>query len=341
MRNSSGVSKALLWSAAGAGLLMFVKAQSVRETRLRGKVALITGGSRGLGLVLARHLATEGARIAICARDEQELLEARRDLQTRGADVFATPCDLRNRHEVEAMVARVEAHFGSIDILINTAGVISVGPLEEMTIEDFYDAMDSNFWSGVYTALSVLPGMRRRRSGRIVNITSIGGKIAVPHLLPYSASKFAFVGFSRGLRSEVMKDGIVVTTVVPGLMRTGSPRNADFKGKHHLEYAWFSISDSLPIASMDADRAARQIIDAMKSGEVEITLTAPARLAATADALFPEFTGRLLVAANRLLPGPGGIGQRTAKGKDSTSAVSPSLLTAMSDRAAERNNEVR
>lgn len=341
MRNSSGVSKALLWSAAGAGLLMFVKAQSVRESRLRGKVALITGGSRGLGLVLARHLAREGARIAICARDEDELADARRDLHERGAVVFATSCDLRNRDEVEAMVARIEAHFGSIDILINNAGIISVGPLEEMTIEDFYNAMDSNFWSGVYASMSVLPGMRRRRSGRIVNITSIGGKIAVPHLLPYSASKFAFVGFSRGLRGEVMKDGIVVTTVVPGLMRTGSPRNAEFKGKNQLEYAWFSISDSLPVASMDADRAAHQIIEAMKSGEVEITLTAPARLAAAADALFPEFTGRLLAAANRLLPGPGGIGQQVAKGKDSTSAVSPSLLTAMSDRAAERNNEVR
>ena len=341
MRNSSGVSKALLWSAAGAGLLMFVRSQSVRESRLRGKVALVTGGSRGLGLVLARHLADEGARIAICARDEQELADARYDLQTRGADVFAIPCDLRNRDEVQMMVARVEAHFGAIDILINTAGIISVGPLEEMTIEDFYNAMDSNFWSGVYTSLSVLPGMRRRRSGRIVNITSIGGKIAVPHLLPYSASKFAFVGFSRGLRSEVMKDGIVVTTVVPGLMRTGSPRNAEFKGKNQLEYAWFSISDSLPIASMDADRAARQIIDAMKSGEVEITLTAPARIAAATDALFPEFTGRLLAAANRVLPGPGGIGQRVAKGKDSTSAVSPSMLTAMSERAAARNNEVR
>ena len=172
MRNSSGVSKALLWSAAGAGLLMFVRSQSVRESRLRGKVALVTGGSRGLGLVLARHLADEGARIAICARDEQELADARHDLQTRGADVFAIPCDLRNRDEVQTMVARVEAHFGAIDILINTAGIISVGPLEEMTIEDFYNAMDSNFWSGVYTSLSVLPGMRRRRSGRIVNITS-------------------------------------------------------------------------------------------------------------------------------------------------------------------------
>ena len=96
-------------------------------------------------------------------------------------------------------------------------------------------------------------------------MTSVGGRIAVPHLLPYTASKFAFTGFSRGLRSEVMKDGIVVTTVVPGLMRTGSPRNANFKGQNELEHAWFSIADSLPGLSMDADRAATQILDASEA----------------------------------------------------------------------------
>lgn len=336
----SGLSKALLWSAAGAGLLILAKAHSLRETRLRGKAALITGGSRGLGLVLARQLAQEGARIAICARDEQDLAAARRDLEARGAEVFATRCDLRNQSEVEEMVKRVHERFGAIDMLINNAGVISVGPLEEMTLDDFRDAMDSNFWSGVYTTLAVLPRMRERRSGRIVNITSIGGKVAAPHLLPYSASKFAFEGFSRGLRSEVLKDGVVVTTVVPGLMRTGSPRNADFKGQNQLEYAWFSIADSMPLLSMDAERAARQIIEAAKRGEVEITLTTPAKLAVAMDALLPEFTGSLMSAANRLLPGPGGIGKHIAKGKDSTSPISPSLLTAMSDRAAVRNNEV-
>jgi NAD(P)-dependent dehydrogenase (short-subunit alcohol dehydrogenase family) len=341
MSKRSNASKALLWSAAGAGLFLFAKATAVRMESLRGKVALITGGSRGLGLLLARHLAHEGARIAICARDERELADAKRDLQQMGADVFATPCDLRNRSEVEAMVSRVQDHFGGIDVLINNAGIISVGPLEEMTIEDFEEAMASNFWAAVYTTFAVLPEMRRRRSGRIVNISSIGGKIAVPHLLPYSASKFAVEGFSRGLRSEVLKDGIVVTTVAPGLMRTGSPRNASFKGQNQREYAWFSISDSMPFISMNADRAAEQIIAALKRGEVEITLTMPARIAAAVDALFPEFSGGLLAAANRMLPGPGGIGRQIAKGKDSSSAVAPSVLTAPSDTAAAKNNEIR
>src|SRR6185503_4123757 len=122
---------------------------------------------------------------------------------------------------------------------------------------------------------AVLPEMRARREGRIVNITSIGGKISVPHLLPYSASKFALVGLSEGLRAELAKDGIVVTTICPGLMRTGSPRNATFKGQHRAEYAWFSIGDSLPVTAMSADRAARQILTACKRGEAEVVLSVP------------------------------------------------------------------
>ena len=340
MSKSSGIGKALLWSAAGAGLLLFARSQTLGGYQFRGKTALITGGSRGLGLLLARKLAAAGARVAICARDEEELENARRDLLSRGAEVLAVRCDLRDRTDVERMVAEVASQFGHIEVLINNAGIITVGPLEEMTLEDFYDAMDSNFWSAVYTTMAVLPHMRSLRSGRIVNITSIGGKISVPHLLPYSASKFAFYGFSRGLRGELLKDGIVVTTVVPGLMRTGSPRNANFKGQNELEHAWFSISDSLPGSSMNADRAAGQILDAAMRGEVEVTLTLVARVAAALDALVPELTGALLSAATRMLPAPGGIGQSIAKGKDSASAASPSALTALSDRAAERNNEL-
>jgi NAD(P)-dependent dehydrogenase (short-subunit alcohol dehydrogenase family) len=339
-RSSSGFSKALLWSAAGAGLLMFARSQAVRHYDYRNRIALITGGSRGLGLVLARHLAAEGARVAICARDEEELEQARHDLESRGADVLAVPCDLRNRGDIESMVRRINEHFGRIDLVINNASILAVGPFEEMTLDDFHEAMNSNFWSGVYTTMAVLPQMRARREGRIVNITSIGGRIPAPHLLPYTASKFAFTGFSRGIRSELLKDGIVVTTVVPGLMRTGSPRNASFKGQHQLEYAWFKISDSLPFVSIDADRAARQILDAARRGDVEITLTTPARLAVRLDALFPEATGGLLAAAARMLPGPGGIGRSAAKGSESESAATASILTRMTDRAAERNNEV-
>src|ERR687891_1372920 len=103
---------------------------------------------------------------------------------------------------------------------------------------------------------AVIPLMKRQSYGRIVNIASIGGKVAVPHLLPYVASKFALVGLSEGMRAELLKDGIYVTTVSPGLMRTGSHLNAFFKGQHKKEYALFSIANALPLFSTSSKRAA-------------------------------------------------------------------------------------
>jgi len=226
-------------------------------------------------------------------------------------------------------------------VLVNNAGVIQVGPLEVMTLEDFEQAMAVHFWGPLYTTCAVLPQMRARRDGRIVNISSIGGRLGIPHLVPYSASKFALVGLSDGLRAELAKDNIVVTTVCPGLMRTGSPRNATFKGKHRAEYAWFSISDALPVFSIQAERAARQIVTACKRGQAELVITTQAVLAVKFRALFPEATADILALANRLLPGPGGIGRKRAKGKESESALAPSILTTLSDWAARRNNEVR
>ena len=314
--------------------------RKMTEYDLRGRTVLVTGGSRGLGLVLAREFARNGARVAICARDEQELEHAIADLQSRGAEAMAVKCDVTNMPEVENMVNRVRERFGQIDVLVNNAGTIQVGPLEVMNREDFEHAMRAHFWGPLNTILAVLPEMRARQDGRIVNISSIGGKIAVPHLVPYSASKFALVGLSKGLFAELRKDGIVVTTVCPGLMRTGSPRNANFKGKHRDEYAWFSISDSLPLTSIKAERAARQIVDACKHGRAELVITIQAKLAVTFDALFPEASAELMALTNRLLPGPGGIGERSAKGRESASSWSPSWLTRLTEEAAVNNNEV-
>ena len=334
---------ALILAAAGAGALLAARTvvRRWREYDFRGKAVLITGGSRGLGLVMAREFAREGARIAICARDPGELARARDDLAARGADVLAVPCDVTDRAQVNELVKVISDRFGRIDVLVNNAGVIQVGPVEVMTLEDYEEAMKTHFWAPLYTTLAVLPEMRRRRRGRIVNISSIGGKVSVPHLVPYSASKFALVGLSAGLRAELEKDGIIVTTVCPGLMRTGSPRNAVFKGQHRAEYAWFSISDSLPVTSMQAERAARQILAACRRGDAEVILSLQAVLAVKFQALFPELTADMLGLVNRLLPGPGGVGRRRVKGKDSESALAPSLLTALSDRAALRNNEIK
>ncbi len=157
----------------------------------QGKVVLITGGSRGLGLVLAREFALEGAKLAICARDSEELKRAKSDLENRGAEVLDIVCDVRNQNEVDRMIEEVCRHYGQIDVLINNAGVIQVGPLEVQTKKDFEDAMNVHFWGPYYTMSAVIPQMRERGEGKIVNISSIGGKMNVPHLAPYCASKFA------------------------------------------------------------------------------------------------------------------------------------------------------
>jgi NAD(P)-dependent dehydrogenase (short-subunit alcohol dehydrogenase family) len=310
-----------------------------RSFSFRGRVALVTGGSRGLGFLLARELGRRGARIALCARDGAELARARDALVREGIDVFTYACDLAQPAQAHAVVARVRERFGRLDVLVNNAGVIQVGPMESMRDNDFAESMSVHFWAPLHTTLAALPALRAAGDGRVVNISSIGGKVSVPHLLPYSAGKFALTGLSRGLRSELGRSNVKVTTVFPGLMRTGSPRNADFKGQHRKEYAWFSIADSLPGITMNAERAARKILDASERGDAELTLTVAAKALSTVSALLPRVTAAVLSLTARLLPGPGGAGTRRFKGYDSQSPLAPSLLTALGDRAALAYNE--
>jgi len=164
---------------------------------LEGKVVLITGGSRGLGLVMARQLVAQRARVAICARDPDELRRAKAELD----ELVTVACDLTDGDALDRLVSEVAAQLGPIDCLINNAGIIQVGPMKHMMIEDYERAMATHFWAPLRLSLAVLPKMLERGGGRIVNIASIGGKIAVPHMLPYTASKFALVGLSEGMRA--------------------------------------------------------------------------------------------------------------------------------------------
>jgi NAD(P)-dependent dehydrogenase (short-subunit alcohol dehydrogenase family) len=303
MRRRKRLGSSLL-AAAGLGLgLMGREALRRRqEADLTGQVALVTGSSRGLGYLLARELGRQGCRLAICARDAAELERARADLAAQGFAVFAQPCDVGDRAQVERLVAATTARFGQIDVLVNNAGIIQAGPLPSQTEADFREAMDVMFWGVLYPTLAVLPQMRARRAGRLVNVTSIGGKVAVPHLLPYDCAKFAAVALSEGLRAELARDGTTVTTIAPGLMRTGSLLNAIFKGPHRAEFAAFAVLGSLPVVSMDAERAARQIVTAARRGEAERVLGLPANLLARFHGLLPGPTADILGLVNRVLP---------------------------------------
>ena len=341
--NGAKIVTALIKIAATTGIAA-AAAFLLRRKRniydLNGKTILITGGSRGLGLAMAREFSRQGSRIAICARDADELQRALDDEALAQTGAIGVTCDITDRKSVRKMIDAVRSQLGPIDVLVNNAGVIQVGPSEVMNITDYEEAMRTHFWGPVYAVAEVLPEMRERGEGRIVNISSIGGKVAVPHLLPYCASKFALVGFSEGLHAEVLKDGILVTTVCPGLMRTGSPRNAMFKGRHRAEYAWFSIMDSLPIFSINAGRAARQIVSACRHGRAELLVSMQAKLAARLAALFPALAAEVLAAMNVILPEPGGIGTNRATGSQSESAWSPSVLTIANEAASVEYNEV-
>jgi NAD(P)-dependent dehydrogenase (short-subunit alcohol dehydrogenase family) len=295
---------AKLTLAAGAGLAAKEAISRRREADLTGQVALITGGSRGLGLAIARELAAEGCRLAICARDTDQLERIAAELRDSGAEVITITCDVGHQDEVEAMVAQGIDHYGHIDLLFTVAGEVAIGQARDMELEDIRRAMDVMFWGIVYPVLAVLPSMRERGYGRIAAVTSIGGKIAVPHMLSYSAAKFAAVGFTEGLSAELASEGIHVTTLAPGLMRTGSHLHARFKGsdaQQEGDYAWFSAGASQPLAAR-ADRAARIMVRAVKRGETERIQTLPFSLAARFHGVAPALTIRLMRVANAVLP---------------------------------------
>ena len=332
--------------AAGAltiGAVLLTRGmRAARAFEFRDKSIVITG-ARGLALEMARQLGSEGARITIAARDEAELARARQDLSDRGIDVTTVVCDVGNRDAAQQLVREVVARTGRIDVLINNAGVIQVGPLEHMQRGDFEEAMAVHFWGPLHTMMAAIPEMKRHGGGRIVNISSIGGKIGVPHLTPYCASKFALTGLSESIRAEVAKDDIYVTTVCPGMMRTGSPFNAWFKGRHRDEFAWFVISDSIPGMAIHASRAAAHVIDACRHGDAELVITLPAKLAVMINGVMPEAVATMMALANRVvLPQATGdsSGDQRHSGWQSMSDATPSRLTALTERAAAENNQL-
>ena len=326
--------------AAGAAGLAYGLNRVLPRFSFAGKVVLITGSSRGLGLVLARQLVARKARLAICARDGAELERARAELAAHGAQVLAVECDVSIPSQAESLVRQTLQRFGRLDVLINNAGIIQVGPLESMGLHDFREAMEINYFGLLHVTLAALPHMRARRAGSIVNVCSIGGSVAIPHLTPYTASKFAAVGFSEGLCAEVRRDGIRVTTILPGVLRTGSHVNALYKGRQESEVAWFSLGASLPGASVAAGRAARRILRACALGEPYVTIGLPAKILRIAHALVPGLFNRLSSAVTRLLPDAGGAGPADLAEPGWQHRPPRTPWTKLGDEAARRNREV-
>lgn len=306
-------------------------------------MALVAGASRGLGLLVARELAARGCRTVLCARDADELDRAVELMRGWGHESLAIVCDVSDHHAVDALVEQVEREVGALEIAVHVAGVIQVGPLASLTREHFETSINVMAWGPINLALAVLPGMRARGHGRIATVASIGGLVSVPHLLPYSTAKFAAVGFTLGLRAELAGTGITVTTVVPGLMRTGSHLRAMFSGDQGAEYAWFAPGASLPLVSMDAERAAAKIVRQIMDGRSIVLLTPLAKIGARVAGVAPATTAAMMGLFARLLPDAPRAHAATVEGHDARAMLGSPLvewLTTWGTRAAQRFNEM-
>lgn len=313
-----------------------------------GKGVLITGGSRGLGLELARLFVRHGAKVAILARDGDELGRARDELMqiAPNADVLSLVCDIQSDQAVQDAVARGARRFGSLDVLVNNAGIIQVGPLEHMTLQDFDDALSINLRGAIVTTLAAIPHLKTaalnnagRGGARIINITSFGGMVAVPHMAPYATAKFGFVGFSDAIRAELYKDGVRVMTVSPGTMRTGSHIHAFFKGQQDKEYAAFAATASAPVFTMNSEPAARAIFEASQRGDDELVLPVVTRLMVTGAHWFPNVTAVVTKLIARAMPGPTDKSGDTLKRGSESHREIPKILSQRADEASQLNNE--
>jgi short-subunit dehydrogenase len=297
---------ALGLSSLAAGLLLARRALGRRSNySFRDRTVLITGGSRGLGLEIARQLAGEGARLWLVARSPRPLADAAEQLRQSAPFVETIAADLRYEAEIDRVVDHVLRGGDVVDVLINNAGTIEVSPFEHAQTEDFEDSLATHFWAPLHLIRKLLPHLRRDGDGRIVNISSIGGRMAVPHLSAYAAGKFALTGLSETLRTELVKSGIYVTTVSPGLMRTGSYVNVRLRGQHAEEFRWFAAMQATPLSSMQTERAARQIIEAVREGRATITPGWQARAAQAVTGIAPNTVAAInTMADRRVLPSP-------------------------------------
>ncbi len=311
----------------------------MRRYDVKGKTVAISGGTRGLGYLLARDFARRGARVFVFSRSGDEISRAVGKLRGEALQVDGLRCDVRDPNDVAGAVSAIVQRSGRLDVVVNNAGVIQVTPFENAHVEDFEESLRTHFWGPLHMIRAALPYLRRGR-GRILNVSSIGGRIGVPHLSPYCAGKFALVGLSEALRAELAKDGIGVTTATPGLMRTGSHVQVALRGQHELEAMWFAAAIATPLTSMSADRAARQMVDACLSGRAHVTPGIQARLAELLNVAAPELFAELsALVARALLPGPAD----SPSGDESKRATDVGfgwIAPFLPDAASQRNNEM-
>lgn len=322
----------------GAGLTGYLVNRRREPYSFRNRVVAITGGSRGLGYAIARQLVLESAQVALLARSAEDLDSAREELTMRGGDVRTYVCDVGNLESTAAAMAQIEEDYGRLDVLINNAGIILCAPFENQRDSDFQEAWKTHVLGPLHMTRAALPMMRRQGGGRIINISSIGGKIGVPHMASYCASKYALVGLSHSLAAELRSQGIHVTVACPGLMRTGSHRNAAFRGQQQEEFNWFATLSGTPLISMHADKAAKKILEASRHRRTEIVFPWHWSAASLGARFLPGAAVAANALVNRFLPAPvEGSSPTTRKGAELSEVPPPAAVVDELEAAVARH----
>jgi|TARA_B100002003_G_C14101891_1_gene529933 NAD(P)-dependent dehydrogenase (short-subunit alcohol dehydrogenase family) len=237
----------------------------IMELGLKGKVALITGGSEGIGKAAGMSMAAEGAKVAICARRQDVLDQAATEIrEATGGEVLAISADVSDAAAVEATVARVVAEFGRLDILVNNAGASAAGPFESVTDEGWQDDLDLKLFGAIRACRLALPHMRAQGGGRIINVTNLGAKAPGGASVPTSVSRAAGVALTKAMSKEYAADNILVNTVCIGLIKS-----AQWERRYELAYAKdASVTQDSIYTTMGANVPLKRVGESEEAGDV-------------------------------------------------------------------------
>jgi uncharacterized protein len=245
---------------------------------LLNNVAIITGASSGIGRATALEMARRGAFVALAARDKNALLEIKEEIRQQGKDAIVVPTDVTQRDQVDQMVKAVMAQWGRIDILVSNAGEYIRAPILDLEPSEIQRSLDINFFGGVYCTKAILPHMLNQKSGHIVFVTSMDGKIGLPPDAPYVSAKFALTGFCEVLRQEVQDKGVYVTNILPG--------RVDTTMIEHLRFSWIS-------QKISPSTVALCVIDSIRRRKLIVIVPPQAKLLYYANVFSPRLSDKL------------------------------------------------
>lgn len=193
--------------------------------------ALITGASQGIGKATALLFANKGYDLVLAARQPDRLAAVGQEVQNLGRQALTVSTDVRDPQQVKTLANKALAQYGAIDVLINNAGIYASGSVENFSLDDWHQIIDTNLWGYIHTINALLPHMLERGTGTIVNLSSIGGKVPVPYLVPYNTAKFAVTGMTEAMHSELKPKGIHVCGIYPNVIKSSLMERAMFRGK--------------------------------------------------------------------------------------------------------------